>query len=122
MNKENMELWINALRSGKYGQCGGVLKSEDGRFCCLGVASSLYIKATGNGSWAEDRCFVGKDGQRYSAFLAREVAEWLGIRHSSGNPFISQCMTATEANDSKRLSFVEIADALEDTYLKDNSQ
>ena len=50
MNK-NAEIWIKALRSGKYSQGTGSLSrtvTENGEtevnFCCLGVACDLYDK------------------------------------------------------------------------------
>lgn len=36
------ERWIEALRSGKYEQGKHVLESNDGCFCCLGVASKVH--------------------------------------------------------------------------------
>lgn len=33
--------WIVALRSGEYEQTDGVLRSRDGRYCCMGVAANL---------------------------------------------------------------------------------
>lgn len=33
--------WVDALRSGKYAQCTGRLKSLDNHYCCLGVAEEL---------------------------------------------------------------------------------
>jgi hypothetical protein len=41
--KLNIKSWIEALRSGKYKQGEGWLKSND-RFCCLGVCSSIDEK------------------------------------------------------------------------------
>ena len=38
----NRELWIAALRSGKYRQSTGGLKVSDG-FCCLGVACAVGV-------------------------------------------------------------------------------
>lgn len=29
--------WVEALRSGKYGQGVGMLRDKDGHYCCLGV-------------------------------------------------------------------------------------
>lgn len=37
MNKELKEKWVAALRSGKYEQGTGALRSVDNRYCCLGV-------------------------------------------------------------------------------------
>ena len=44
MNPKIKQLWVKALRSGKYKQCDGQLrhKSEEGvRYCCLGVLNEV---------------------------------------------------------------------------------
>lgn len=38
---DNCRQWVEALRSGKYSQIDGVLASENGSFCCLGVACEI---------------------------------------------------------------------------------
>jgi hypothetical protein len=48
MNKKNKRKWIDALRSGKYKQGKGRLKTEDAilltnKHCCLGVACEIGI-------------------------------------------------------------------------------
>lgn len=40
MTKLQKKKWISALRSGKYKQSKGQLKSGDG-YCCLGVANTV---------------------------------------------------------------------------------
>ena len=44
MAKTPRELWMTALRSGKYKQTTGTLADQDGH-CCLGVACDLAVKA-----------------------------------------------------------------------------
>lgn len=39
------KLWLEALRSGEYEQGRTVLCSEDGRWCCLGVAADVETDA-----------------------------------------------------------------------------
>ena len=46
MNEEIKARWVEALRSGKYAQCIGVLKEGDSlgtrsAYCCLGVLAEL---------------------------------------------------------------------------------
>lgn len=41
MNAEIKAKWIEALRSGKYEQGRGRLRSEDNKYCCLGVLCDL---------------------------------------------------------------------------------
>jgi len=41
MNKNIKKQWLKALRSGKYRQTRGKLKSQDGSMCCLGVLCDI---------------------------------------------------------------------------------
>lgn len=41
---KNRKLWTDALRSGEYQQCTGVLRDADQGFCCLGVACDVAVK------------------------------------------------------------------------------
>ena len=43
MNAEIKARWIEALRSGKYQQGIGYLRSKNDRFCCLGVLCDTYL-------------------------------------------------------------------------------
>ena len=49
MKPEIKQLWINALRSGKYQQGTGCLRKED-KYCCLGVLLDCYLDER-NESW-----------------------------------------------------------------------
>jgi hypothetical protein len=42
VNKEAKEMWIDALRSGKYTQGKSCLKGVDGNYCCLGVLVEVF--------------------------------------------------------------------------------
>ena len=41
INQEFKKKWIAALLSGEYEQGVGLLRNEDNKFCCLGVACNL---------------------------------------------------------------------------------
>lgn len=41
MNAEIKTKWLEALRSGKYKQAQGVLRTADNTFCCLGVLCDI---------------------------------------------------------------------------------
>lgn len=43
MNSQIKQQWVAALRSGKYSQDTGVLRSTEG-YCCLGVLCDLYAQ------------------------------------------------------------------------------
>lgn len=44
MDKKIKAKWLRALRSGKYKQAKGVLRTEKGGFCCLGVLCDVVDK------------------------------------------------------------------------------
>ena len=41
MDAKLKETWTTALRSGKYRQSRGMLRREDGSYCCLGVLCAV---------------------------------------------------------------------------------
>jgi len=80
MKPEIKARWVEALRSGKYEQGRGALRSDTNQFCCLGVLCDLYAKETGE-KWAEGGAH-GED--RFSLLgndlvLPRSVARWAGL-------------------------------------------
>lgn len=148
-NVENIQKWIAALRSGKYIQVDGRLKDAQDRkhpkYCCLGVACEIYIAETGQGSWigkpgGSAVVFRDKDNNVESAELPGDVARWLGFMDDTGYPLSDPVLSFTDeqkarleesipgsrsnpsainANDLVGMSFEEIADAVERTYLSD---
>lgn len=44
MDKKLKAKWVKALRSGKYKQGKGVLRTADNKFCCLGVLVDVMNK------------------------------------------------------------------------------
>jgi hypothetical protein len=82
--REHLEEWIAALRSGRYKQGRNSLRLGD-LFCCLGVGCDLHAKATGT-PWIEH----GNEGlfryRAHGAILPPAVAEYYGL--PDGNTFI----------------------------------
>lgn len=98
--------WVAALRSGKYQQGLGCLRSLDDKFCCLGVLCDLGMyKAWVRGSSAF--LYRGYDGT-----LPDEVRYTVGLDYSDVGALMA-------LNDRYGKSFEEIADYLEATYLGD---
>lgn len=95
--KKLIKTWIDALRSGEYKQCRGVL-IYNGCFCANGVLLNIIDKKAWNGSaW---RSFSGK--YMYSSDVNRElIKENISFEHIS------------VLNDKLKLSFNEIADEIE---------
>jgi hypothetical protein len=79
LNK-NARAWVRALRSGKYKQGKNQLRSGD-RFCCLGVACELAVKAGVIGPPVLDKTYRYGDS-RFE--LDQRVGNWLGLRDNAG--------------------------------------
>ena len=115
--KEHRRLWVEALRSGKYAQVTGALKSMRGAgMCCLGVACDI----SGLGGWETD-AFSSEPGYltetSYEKMkLPLEVQEWLGLATFWGTFDDPTATSGTEElyqlNDSGT-TFAEIADIIE---------
>lgn len=98
MDQEIKKLWIDALRSGEYNQGEGALRTNDNRFCCLGVLCDI---AAVNEKWAWDGEF------RWA--LPREVQKWAEI--NSAYPVTSQGALGCLNDDG--MPFIDIADLIE---------
>jgi len=100
---ENIQKWINALRSGDYNQQEGTLKGPDG-YCCLGVYCSIMGKEPPEAS-EED--------------LMDEVPDYDGPRElynycrADIDPYVLE--TGISMNDEGK-TFWEIADMVERFY------
>lgn len=90
----NIRRWIKALRSGEYTQGWGALLTDNGTFCCLGVAVAC-------GATEEYLNFIT---------LAADARSRLGLSFADQRWLI-------EMNDTEYTSFVQIADWLEQNHL-----
>lgn len=138
-NRENIALWVQALRSGEFEQ-GTEWLNRDGKFCCLGVACEVAI---GNGvelSTETDRgAAVHYSNGLHSPtakVLPTRVREWLGLAPGSTDPYVrtarelhdpqygtipaGNSVQLTACNDIYKLDFATIATMIEDTYLKES--
>lgn len=117
MNKRIAKKWIKALRSGKYKQSTGTLRTDRG-FCCLGVLCDLYAKEKKlkRNPWS-NKVDVGWDynwhwnGIAYGS-LPRSVQRWAGMHSASGDYGPGERDLAYQ-NDCGR-SFTTIAKIIED--------
>lgn len=126
MNKEVLDLWLTALRSGEYKQCFGQLRSGDS-FCVLGVLCDLHQKNTGEGEWyfSPSPYFVPRYNYRSQdkqcesvTFLIRTVLEWAELNFEDyAGPCIPEDSTKSLSthNDSME-SFIVLADLLEERF------
>lgn len=110
---ENAKDWVEALRTANYQQGKGVLHQEE-KFCCLGVACDLAVRAG-----VIPPPIVNESGvysYQYEQFtLTEDVMEWLGLNSQVGVYAQSEFGAVYSlANDNdKGKTFLEIADTIE---------
>lgn len=135
VNKERIALWVEALRSGEYEQGFGELerlgRGEKGQHCCLGVATRV---AMAGGALVEAIVSEDDPATRFMSVLdagcsyptvghlPRAAAEWFGLPVPSVTTDVEvmygdRMTKLTALNDGEKLSFDEIADLIEETYL-----
>lgn len=115
-NKEAIQKWIKALRSGQYKQGYYRLRNynKDGEdtFCCLGVACDV-LKEDLSGEWdiinGDDYMFKVSDNQFHGKqYMPDVVVEYLGLSEEFLNDNLSGL------NDGEpSFSFEEIANEIE---------
>lgn len=134
MKTDIRALWTEALRSGKYEQGSGVLKTRQGSYCCLGVLCELAVEAGVIAPAKEEIQDAINLGWRYeteSGVLPTAVMEWAGLPDSEGTyEFSDEEMSEhyvgnwkdvgyyrktslVNANDSHGKSFPQIADLID---------
>ena len=110
--------WVKALRSGRYTQSTGRMKTLN-RYCCLGVLCDIGTK----GSWTDHGVFKSALGDSASMYLPDSVREYVGLS-------VDEMRLLWQMNDGKtphgnpgekKYSFAEIADYLEETFLGGDS-
>lgn len=133
MNPEVKAKWVAALRSGKYDQGRGQLRSPDGYFCCLGVLCELAV--------AENVTTLIKVEQNNPDYLVGshfdyyygktknqevppiEVREWAGfirneipdLRVDDEEAYGGESMTEiVTLNDEECYTFEQLADLIEE--------
>ena len=107
----NQELWLEALRSGKYKQATGALRhltKDEEKFCCLGVACEI----SGLDDWIDD-CYLGEDSH-----LPFEVVSWLGMISCDGSILDEnnavEKSSLVQLNDEAGYNFDQIAEFITD--------
>jgi hypothetical protein len=111
MNEAIKERWLAALRSGKYKQGRGKLKTVDDEYCCLGVLCELAVEDGVIGSFIspyETSVWVYSPGDvehpdTESGVLPKQVAEWAGI--PSSNPYVSITKEEASRMDAHKVDY-----------------
>lgn len=116
MNPEIKARWVERLRSGEYVQARMSLRTQDNKFCCLGVLSQMAadegvisqpeLLPTGQYSYHTDN-------DSRTATLHPRVAEWAGIKSDLGayGPYNSLAGDNDDGAD-----FATIADTIEEHF------
>lgn len=103
MEKEIKDKWVKALRSGEYKQGSGQLFCNvNNSYCCLGVLCKITEVPM-----HEDRYFTFDDGQHYYATISTSFQKSVGLSYEQTDELIIM-------NDSKKYSFHEIANYIEE--------
>jgi hypothetical protein len=131
MNRELVEKWVAALRSGDYQQTVGKLGRDyngERSYCCLGVLCELAAKEE-----LIPEATVSNDTVFYNHNVTMPPEELDGVL--DGEPFTwnvktpeglreehpRQTISLVDLNDTFYYSFNQIADLIETTYLKENA-
>lgn len=103
MNAELKAKWVAALRSGNYKQGVGTLRSDSGKFCCLGVLCDVADPT----KWKLRANMIDQTYDGYSVgILESELREEFGLSMSQAGHLMT-------LNDSGNQSFTKIADYIE---------
>ena len=92
---ELAKTWVSGLRSGRYNQCRGRHKNNDGEFCAIGV----LFNEIDHEAWRDTP-------GGYPIWIGPDLVEDIGF--SAG--YVEEIMWM---NDEERFSFEEIADVIE---------
>lgn len=118
MNQTVKKSWLEALRSGDFEQGTRALRTEDNRFCCLGVLCEIAAKegvippaefssVYGKYSYGDDQGNV----PRSQTYLPYSVQKWADLAY---NPQAEDGYLA-KLND-KGFTFKSIADIIEKEF------
>jgi hypothetical protein len=128
---ERKAQFLAALRSGDYEQGTHSLRPGvaigDEKWCCLGVASDLFVKA-GLGEWEGGYCNIF-GGSREGAIMPIEVGKWLTgsplstlqvrvtdeiLKRPAFDDYLRTDTVAVDTLNDNGFSFEEIADLIEE--------
>jgi len=109
VNKTLKKKWVKALRSGKYKQTRGRLRTKNGaRHCCLGVLCELM----GRSDWAGDPQTLPAD-ELEKAGIPLVVGTALARMNDGFDPADGEFITEEGDEPVREHSFSEIADHIE---------
>lgn len=116
LNTVYKQLWLDALRSGKYTQGFGRLRSDENTFCAVGllheVSGGKWAKKEGAGWVAMDTNQVNWGNKNLPMNIGRFL--FPGSTYSSLMAKDNLLAKLVELNDGQKLPFSEIADWVEE--------
>ena len=122
MHENIKDLWVDALRSGKYKQSAHHLRDLKG-FDFFGVLCDVYKKETGKGVWvlttkgdssSKSLYAFTLESDRAHTYLLPEVVEWCGLPPTSLYPKLAKVgADPVRITDMDEMPFEEFADLLE---------
>jgi hypothetical protein len=118
MKEDVQKAWVEDLKSGKFTQGYGYLRSWDPddeiwKYCCLGI----LCERSALGTWVERTADSGDRISDYlgsSQYLPKEVAEWAGL-----DPTDSTIQLRLAELNDEETPFAEIADRLPEMLAED---
>lgn len=110
MKQDIAKLWCEELRSGKHKQGVGALRTDDDRFCCLGVLCKMYSDKTGVPWLQSAHGDSHMSIHEATGALPDEVMEWAGMQSKWGE--LRNGVYLSSKND-RGAYFPEIADMIE---------
>lgn len=119
MKEKVKDLWVEALRSGKYKQGKHSLKNNNDKYCCLGVLCDVYAKTQKKKGFFKNEfgnfVFPNAKDDYVIGVLPTKVIKWAELNND--NPRVKVNGTSlVQLNDSENRTFIEIADVIEQNY------
>lgn len=106
----NAQLWVDALRSGKYKQCKNALRVND-YYCCLGVLCDVAIKSGVAIEVAVGHFHSPVEYDHSSTYTPKRAMEWIGLNSAQGK--FGEANSLARMNDTDA-TFAQIAEAIEE--------
>jgi hypothetical protein len=103
--------WVKALRSRKYKQATGQLRTPDNAFCCLGVLCNLH--ALEHPEYARGQINKTRYGGNAN-MPPKFVEEWAGFEDTLPLVKIDGIWGSLASHNDSGVSFKKIADAIEE--------
>lgn len=126
VNRDRVQLLVDALESGEFEQGKGALRlKEHGKYyhCCLGVATEVALRNGLSDQTNSGTVWINEVGE----VLCDEVRDWYGFNSRSPvltgqRPSGPYSTSAHQWNDSYDANFHEIADMFRKKYLGDGTE